>query len=242
MPLTMETYFTMSCMDPSINQIAPNLFVGNVKSSLKRQVLRENNITAVVSLLDGGYERWNHPEYRAIIPKACHLYVPCLDNSTMDILVLLDKICDFIDVQLSRHEPLQLSSTTTSTASTPMDELDQDIVLQQGAETPREPNVLIHCRLGISRSATVAIAYLMRKRNEGLDSIYSQVRQRRNVVRPRDTFIEQLRIWEAVKHNIWADGAKTMPKHEYRSYLDTRAVRLKAKGLTGNEPFGMILN
>lgn len=235
MPLTMQTYYTMALMDPSINQIAPNLFVGNVKSSLKRQVLRDNGITAVVSLLDGRYEKWNHADYRAIIPLESHLYVPCLDSSTMDVLVLLDDICDFIDAQLRREPPGVISSPTT-TASKPVDELPR------GVATPGEPNVLIHCRLGISRSATVAIAYLMRRRNQGLDVVYASVRQRRRVVRPRDNFLEQLRVWEAVGHRVWDDDAKTKPKPEYRVYLDGRAVRLKAKGLTGREPLGMVLD
>lgn len=220
-------------MDPSISQIAPHLFVGNVKSSLKRQVLRENNITAVVSLLDGGYNKWSHPEYRAIIPEDCHLYVPCLDSSTMDILALLEEICDFVEIQLSSN------SLPQSVASTLSEEWDHESSLQPGVETPREANVLIHCQLGVSRSATVAIAYLMRKRHEGLDSVYPEVRQRRKV-KPRDNFIDQLRVWEAVHYKVWEDAAKTTPKEQYRGYLARRAVRLRAKGLTGNEPIGIL--
>ncbi|KAH8736927.1 protein-tyrosine phosphatase-like protein [Ilyonectria robusta] len=226
-------------MDASISQIAPHLFVGNVKSSLKRQVLRENNITAVVSLLDGGYNKWSHPEYRAIIPEDCHLYVPCLDSSTMDILALLEEICDFIEIQLSSNSiPQSVASTPHSVASTPSEEWDESS-LQLGVETPREANVLIHCQLGVSRSATVAIAYLMRKRREGLDSVYPEVRQRRKV-KPRDNFIDQLRVWEAVRYEVWEDAAKTTPKEQYRGYLARRAVRLRAKGLTGNEPIGIL--
>ncbi|KAK7423336.1 hypothetical protein QQX98_001127 [Neonectria punicea] len=219
--------------DASISQIAPHLFVGNVKSSLKRQVLRENNITAVVSLLDTGYDKWSHPEYRAIIPAECHLYVPCLDSSTMDILALLEGICDFIDAQLSSN------ALPGSLASTPSEEWDQESSLDAFVETPHSANVLIHCQLGMSRSATVAIAYLMRKRHEGLDSVYPDVRQRREV-KPRDNFIDQLRVWEAVQYHVWEDAAKTTPKEQYRGYLNRRAVRLRAKGLTGNEPIGRL--
>lgn len=226
-------------MDASISQIAPHLFVGNVKSSLKRQVLRENNITAVVSLLDGGYNKWSHPEYRAIIPEDCHLYVPCLDSSTMDILALLEEICDFIEIQLSSNSIAQsVASTPHSVVSTPAEEWDESS-LQLGVETSREANVLIHCQLGMSRSATVAIAYLMRKRHEGLDSVYPEVRQRRKV-KPRDNFIDQLRVWEAVGYEVREDAAKTTPKEQYRGYLARRAVRLRAKGLTGNEPIGIL--
>ncbi|KPM45496.1 hypothetical protein AK830_g1091 [Neonectria ditissima] len=219
--------------DASISQIAPHLFVGNVKSSLKRQVLRENNITAVVSLLDGGYDKWSHPEYRAIIPAACHLYVPCLDSSTMDILALLEEICDFIDVQLDSN------ALPGSVASTPSEEWDRESCLSDSLETPRSANVLIHCQLGMSRSAAVAIAYLMRKRHEGLDAVYPDVKRRRNV-KPRDNFIDQLRVWEAVQYDVWEDAAKTTPKEQYRGYLNRRAARLRAKCLTGNEAIGVL--
>ncbi|KAM5356098.1 hypothetical protein ACJ41O_002744 [Fusarium nematophilum] len=212
---------------PSITQIAPNLFVGNVASSMNRNVLRHHNITAIVSLLDDGYAKWNSPRNRQIVPQECHLFVPCLDNSTMDILNILDDICNFIDVQLGHQSPLQSSPCVVS----------EDLDFDSTPSTPdeKEPNVLIHCRLGMSRSASVAIAYLMRQRRESLNVILPEVRTRRKV-KPRDNFIDQLQVWEAVGYQVWQDKERRVPKDGYRGYLDRRAVRLKAKGLTGNEP------
>ncbi|KAF4469646.1 dual specificity phosphatase [Fusarium albosuccineum] len=221
----------MDDMDPpSISQIAPNLFVGNVASSMNRNVLRHHNITAIVSLLDGGYAKWSSPKNRQIVPQECHLFVPCLDNSTMDILTLLDDICDFIDLQLGPGSPLPSPSSFLS------EELDFDSTPSTPSEDPgRQPNVLIHCRLGMSRSASVAIAYLMRQRRESLNIILPEVRTRRRV-KPRDNFLDQLQVWEAVGYDVWQDKARRVPKEAYQGYLDRRAVRLAAKGLTGNEP------
>ncbi|KAF4974176.1 hypothetical protein FZEAL_8881 [Fusarium zealandicum] len=215
----------MDCMDPpSISQIAPNLFVGNVASSMNRNVLRHHNITAIVSLLDGSYAKWNNPKNRQIVPQECHLFVPCLDNSTMDILTLLDDICDFIDSQLG----------------SPSDVLSEELGFDSTPSTPSEasaqgPNVLIHCRLGMSRSASVAIAYLMRRRRESLSVILPEVRMRRKV-KPRDNFLDQLQVWEAVGYQVWEDKEGRVPKAPYQGYLGRRAVRLVARGLTGNEP------
>jgi dual specificity phosphatase 12 len=215
---------------PSISQVAPNLFVGNVASSMNRNVLRHHNITAIVSLLDGPYSKWENPKNRQIVPQECHLFVPCLDNSTMDILCLLDDICDFIDLQLDRHGSLRSPSSFIS------EEFDPGTASTiESEDSARESNVLIHCRLGMSRSASVAIAYLMRQRQLSLDVIIAEVRARRKV-KPRGNFMDQLQVWQAVEYQLWEDNQKRIPKAPYQSYLDGRAVRLAAKGLTGNEP------
>ncbi|ALX27433.1 hypothetical protein GMAR_ORF58 [Golden Marseillevirus] len=53
-------------------------------------------------------------------------------------------------------------------------------------------NVLVHCMMGISRSATCVIAYLMLKQGMTLKDALSFVRKRRNCVSPNPGFIKQL--------------------------------------------------
>jgi protein-tyrosine phosphatase len=43
-------------------------------------------------------------------------------------------------------------------------------------------NVLIHCILGVSRSASLALAYLIRKYSYSLDQALTQVRRKRPIV------------------------------------------------------------
>ncbi|CAG7556917.1 unnamed protein product [Fusarium equiseti] len=227
----------MDNMDPpSISQVAPNLYVGNVASSMNRNVLRYHNITAIVSLLDGPYPKWNMPKNREIVPEDCHMFVPCLDNSTMDILCLLDNICNFIDLQLGRRRLESPSSSVCGEES----ELES-LSTTPSSDLTRDPNVLIHCRMGMSRSAAVAVAYLMRQKQESLDVILPQVKTKRHVS-PRENFIDQLDIWQAVDYQPWEDNEKKRPKSPYQKYLDKRAVKLAAKGLTGNEPIFPVWN
>ncbi|KAK4038224.1 hypothetical protein C8A01DRAFT_37807 [Parachaetomium inaequale] len=89
--------------------------------------------------------------------------------------------------------------------------------------------------MGISRSTTVVIAYLMRKTGKPPDEVLRHVKEKRKV-RPNPNFMEQLRVWGEVGYQIWEDEECTVPKGPYRLYLEGRAVRLKEKGLTGNEP------
>jgi protein-tyrosine phosphatase len=99
-------------------------------------------------------------------------------------------------------------------------------------------SVLIHCEKGISRSATLMVAYLMRTHKLGRDRALDLVKEMRKV-KPNDNFMEQLAVWEAEGYIIWTDSTCQTPKTEYAAYLSRRAERLKEAGLTGNEPIGI---
>ena len=49
---------------------------------------------------------------------------------------------------------------------------------------------------GISRSTSVAVAYVMHKERIPLDKVLEKLRQTRPVVKPNETFMEQLRKLE----------------------------------------------
>ncbi|XP_067682660.1 uncharacterized protein [Haliotis asinina] len=58
--------------------------------------------------------------------------------------------------------------------------------------------VLVHCKRGISRSASTVIAYLMKENKWSLDDAFEFVHERRNVIYPNDGFMEQLRTYEGI--------------------------------------------
>lgn len=53
-------------------------------------------------------------------------------------------------------------------------------------------SVLVHCHLGISRSATLVISYLMIKYNYNLYEATKKVLEKRDYIFPNDSFIQQL--------------------------------------------------
>jgi predicted protein tyrosine phosphatase len=61
--------------------------------------------------------------------------------------------------------------------------------------------VLVHCIAGISRSATVCIAYLMKERGLSLEAARQHVKRRRSCIQPNEGFEEQLRIFEQTLQN-----------------------------------------
>lgn len=61
----------------------------------------------------------------------------------------------------------------------------------------QQGKVLVHCRAGVSRSATVCIAYLMQKQQMSLDAAFEFVVSRRPIIDPNLNFIQQLQRFEA---------------------------------------------
>ena len=55
-----------------------------------------------------------------------------------------------------------------------------------------ESHVLVHCVQGISRSATIVIAYLMKKYQWNLQKALEHVKEKREIVHPNPGFIKQL--------------------------------------------------
>ena len=57
--------------------------------------------------------------------------------------------------------------------------------------------VLVHCQAGVSRSATICLAYLMQHQDCSLEQAYDQLKARRSFISPNLNFMQQLLAFES---------------------------------------------
>ncbi|XP_026760366.2 dual specificity protein phosphatase MPK-4-like [Galleria mellonella] len=83
-------------------------------------------------------------------------------------------------------------------------------------------NVLVHCHFGVSRSATIVIAYLMEKYKLTFEQAYSYVRQRRRFINPNPGFVSQLKEYQRLNYDV--NGF-----HRFEAYMNVNARKHKYK-------------
>lgn len=58
--------------------------------------------------------------------------------------------------------------------------------------------VLVHCKMGVSRSASTVIAYAMKQQYWTLEVALNYVRDRRSIVKPNEGFMKQLQTYSGI--------------------------------------------
>lgn len=92
------------------------------------------------------------------------------------------------------------------------------------------PAVAVHCMVGVSRSASVVIAYFIKKYGLSRDEAMSFVRCTRPVVQPNPGFQRQLSIWETLRGcrvvDEWSAKALAIETRVRANLADVVAVML----------------
>lgn len=81
--------------------------------------------------------------------------------------------------------------------------------------------MLVHCKMGISRSASVVIAYVMKAYGWDLRQALDFVKTRRSCIKPNSGFLKQLETYQGILHaskqrhnSIWRSKSETNLKDE----------------------------
>lgn len=78
-----------------------------------------------------------------------------------------------------------------------------------------EGPVLVHCKKGISRSASVVVAYIMKEKNCNLLEALEYVKKMRSTIRPNPEFLKQLEIYQGMLNasnknsNVWRSNSES---------------------------------
>lgn len=97
-------------------------------------------------------------------------------------------------------------------------------------------SVLVHCHRGISRSATLVIAYLVQTTRQPVDTIFEAVRAKRPIVDPNLSYWIALQEWEqhvmstsaAQAEGSFYDKQRTSPRRNNTPTASPRLVRRSA--------------
>ncbi|KAI6647140.1 Protein phosphatase Slingshot-like protein 2-like [Oopsacas minuta] len=88
--------------------------------------------------------------------------------------------------------------------------------------------VLVHCKMGVSRSASTVIAFLMKELNMSLESGISHVKERRNCIKPNKGFLEQLKTYEGIlnaRHKTFWSAKIEKKSHLLRCRSETSLIQ-----------------
>lgn len=119
-----------------------------------------------------------------------HLSITIEDSANTDILSHLDQCVDWIDSVLKeeREENVQRQrSDSTSNSDKGVMEGEKQVDIDNTTEGTkpkilRKGGVLVHCQAGMSRSATIVAAYLMKVLGVGVDEALDMIRNVRPVI------------------------------------------------------------
>ncbi|KAL1412864.1 tyrosine protein phosphatase yvh1 [Vanrija albida] len=178
-----------------LQEVADGLWVGDLVAAMDADGLRARGITNIVSLLRPRLD---------FAPEFSTYPVEIDDVASSDMLQHLPSTSAWIREALLRRSGEAVAERSGDIAP--------------GVGETSAGGVLVHCQAGMSRSATVAAAFLMRC--EGLDPVEAVaiVREARPVVDPSETFWHQLGLY------YLADGRVNMKDRSTRQWYLERTT------------------
>ncbi|XP_071786204.1 dual specificity protein phosphatase 10-like [Asterias amurensis] len=111
-----------------------------------------------------------------------------------NVLNVTQSVPCFHDNKLVNYKRISVRDNSLANLKKHFDEAFQFIE----AARKRHEKVLLHCSAGISRSSTIAIAYIMRYRGMSMSKAYNLVKSRRSIIAPNLNFVGQLASYEKI--------------------------------------------
>lgn len=107
--------------------------------------------------------------------------------------------------------------------------------------------VLVHCKMGVSRSGSTVIAYAMKEYGWSLEEALRYVKEKRSIVHPNPGFMRQLLIYQGIldaskqRHSdLWQQKAKSeqsdSPGHTTRERLEGNDATLEEAPMNHQKP------
>ncbi|XP_018332703.1 protein phosphatase Slingshot-like isoform X2 [Agrilus planipennis] len=97
--------------------------------------------------------------------------------------------------------------------------------------------VLVHCKMGVSRSASVVIAYAMKAYNWDFKTAMQHVKEKRSCIKPNTNFVAQLETYQGILDAM--KNKEKLQRSKSETNLSTNGERIE-KTLPGSRPTPLI--
>ena len=154
----------------SFSLITPRLYLSDYGTARDSKKIEELGITHVISVIEC------IPRLPEVIPQTQRFHLRLSDSFEVNILKHLDATTAFITAALEENETNKVIVS----------------ILFGSSLTYSFINWQVHCRLGISRSATVVCAYLIATTNLSARESIAHLQSLRSIVNPNFGFRRQL--------------------------------------------------
>lgn len=173
---------------PQESKIVPGLYLADAYTATCPEVLQRLGIIHVLSMI-------NMDKFQGYAEPIQHLVISVHDYPDVDIGQHFERAIAWMKEALL-SEPAQVPLHSELDSDTDKN-LDWETANSTSLKTaPKKSVVMVHCKLGMSRSATIVVAYLMATRGMSLNTALNFAKERRIVVHPNRGFMEQLRTLE----------------------------------------------
>ncbi|XP_065092465.1 protein phosphatase Slingshot isoform X2 [Ochlerotatus camptorhynchus] len=98
--------------------------------------------------------------------------------------------------------------------------------------------VLVHCKMGISRSASVVIAYAMKANDWDFNEALKHVKEKRNCIKPNKNFIMQLETYQGMLDAM--KNREKLQRSKSETNLKSGSGTKEGRSLPGSEPTPLI--
>jgi hypothetical protein len=180
---------------PNMSHICHGIYIGNLESSYDPRLLIGNKISAILSVISSEAPEWTTMTHKFVKPQ-CHMRIDTYDRENVDIAQHFKKALAFIHIM--RYPELRDKKEDNTEDNT---KPKWPLITSAGQfnvwkTRGTQQNILIHCREGVSRSATIVIAYLIATYGMSSGSAYFVVKASRGKVEPNVAFMNQLHRFE----------------------------------------------